>query len=348
MAPIGIAILGCGIFVQEEHLPAVEACSDVVLKAVYSRSEASAKKLLQAKSGVDIYSDDSENGLGVLLARSDIQAVIIALPITIQPEVIKKALGAGKHVLSEKPVAKDLAQARELISYKQSYPDLNWSVAENFRFQETWRHAHREITALGRVINFRSRVCWLVTPGWKYYETSWRKTPDYQGGFLLDAGVHYAASMRILLSDEKIVKVSAFTASNFEHLPPVDTISAIFKTDKGVVGSFEVSVGTTFEGWEFAVACENGSVTVRPVSEVVVLRRKPGGGFEDEIVKKFPDDKEGVGQEVAAFAKAVIAGSPDERQTPELAVGDLEIIEKMLRSGENDGAVMEINGGLTA
>jgi len=68
----------CGIFVQEEHLPAVEACSDVVLKAVYSRSKATAKKLLQTKSGVDIYSGDSEDGLDALLARSDIRAVIIA------------------------------------------------------------------------------------------------------------------------------------------------------------------------------------------------------------------------------------------------------------------------------
>ncbi|RPA93540.1 hypothetical protein L873DRAFT_1830727 [Choiromyces venosus 120613-1] len=289
MASIRIAVLGSGIFVQEEHLPAVEACSDVVLKA-----------LLQAKSRVDIYSDDSGNCLDALFARSNIQA---------------------------KPVAKDPAQARELISYK--------SVAEIFRFQEAWRHARLEVTALSRVINFRSRVCGLVSPGGKYYETSWRKTPEYQGGFLPDGGVHAIAGIRILLSNEKITKVAAFTTSNFEHFSPVDTISAIIKTDKGVVGSFDISFGTTFEGWEFAVACENGSVTVRPGDEVAVLKRKPEGGFEDEVVTKFPDDKNGVGQEVAAFAKAVITGIPDERQ------------RRNLLWGKNDGTVMEINGGLT-
>jgi predicted dehydrogenase len=53
---------------------------------------------------VALYSEDSGEGksLDDLLARSDIKAVTIALPIKNQPEYIRKALLAGKHVLSEK------------------------------------------------------------------------------------------------------------------------------------------------------------------------------------------------------------------------------------------------------
>lgn len=47
MAPIGIAILGSGIFACEEHKPAVEACKDLELKAVYSRSKRSAEGLVE-------------------------------------------------------------------------------------------------------------------------------------------------------------------------------------------------------------------------------------------------------------------------------------------------------------
>ncbi|PWW79626.1 hypothetical protein C7212DRAFT_362059 [Tuber magnatum] len=228
------------------------------------------------------------------------------------------ALEAGKRVLSEKSVAKDLAQARELIPYKKSYPGLNWCAAENFR----------------------SRVCWFITPGWKYYKTPRHKTPEYKNGFLLDGCVHHAAGIRILLSNEKIVNATPFTASNFEHLPLVGTVSTAVKTDKGIVGGFEMSLGTTFEGWEFAVACEDGS-------EVAVPRREAGGVLEDEVVKKVPNDKNRIGQGVAVFVKAILAGVPDDKQTPELAVEDLEIIRKMLRSGGNDGTVMVIDGGLT-
>jgi predicted dehydrogenase len=50
---------------------------------------------------VDIYSNDSGEGKGLddLLAREDIHAVDVVLPITHQAEIIKKALKAGKHVV---------------------------------------------------------------------------------------------------------------------------------------------------------------------------------------------------------------------------------------------------------
>lgn len=47
MAPIGIAIIGAGIFAREEHKPAVDACKDLELKAIYSRSKGSAEGLLE-------------------------------------------------------------------------------------------------------------------------------------------------------------------------------------------------------------------------------------------------------------------------------------------------------------
>jgi homoserine dehydrogenase len=84
-----------------DHLPAIRAAGTYDIKAVYSRSKKSAETLITDGS-VDIYSDDSGPGKGLedLLARKDIQAVDVVLPISHQPEVIKKALKAGKHVVS--------------------------------------------------------------------------------------------------------------------------------------------------------------------------------------------------------------------------------------------------------
>jgi len=60
--------------------PAVEASKDLTLKAIYSRSLHSATSLATDDSKVDLYSDDSGSGKSYadLLARSDVQAVIIA------------------------------------------------------------------------------------------------------------------------------------------------------------------------------------------------------------------------------------------------------------------------------
>jgi predicted dehydrogenase len=77
---VGIAIIGSGIFVKEEHLPAIQAVPDLLsLKAIYSRSIKSAKTTAENLSGVDLYSDDSDGKtFEDLLKRDDIKGVIIA------------------------------------------------------------------------------------------------------------------------------------------------------------------------------------------------------------------------------------------------------------------------------
>ena len=164
----------------------------MTLKAIWSRSLKSAKTLEANEKEVELYSEDSEAGktLDDLLRRSDISAIIIALPILNQPEYIRKALLAGKHVLSEKPIAENLADARKLIDWyrKEIAPSkITWAVAENQRYLNDFHQAAEEIAKSGRILGFRVRVEFLVDGG-KYYETEWRKVPTHQGGFLLDAG----------------------------------------------------------------------------------------------------------------------------------------------------------------
>ena len=154
--------------------PAVEAAKDLELKAVYSRSLKSAKTLETDDSKVDLYSDDSGPGksLDDLLARSDIHAVILALPIMVQPDTIRKALLAGKHVLSEKPIAENVKDAEELIKWYRSSIDkkVTWSIAENFRYLNSFNHARKAIQGKGKLLNFRCRVQGFVEGG-KYFET---------------------------------------------------------------------------------------------------------------------------------------------------------------------------------
>lgn len=87
--PIGIAFVGAGLFPKKAYLPAlVELPSSLFsLKAVYSRSEQSAASLAHsaendlAVKDVSVYFD-GQGGLDAVLERQDIQAVIVALPIT--------------------------------------------------------------------------------------------------------------------------------------------------------------------------------------------------------------------------------------------------------------------------
>jgi predicted dehydrogenase len=155
--------------------PAIQAAETLTLKAVYSRSLKSAKSLAEDASSVDLYSDDSGAGksLDDLLGRSDIQAVTIALPIPNQPEYVRKALLAGKHVLSEKPIAENMKDAVELLQWYRKEIDSDkvfWGVAENYRFLNSFNQAAERRKEMGRILGFKVEQ-YSMLEGGKYYET---------------------------------------------------------------------------------------------------------------------------------------------------------------------------------
>ncbi|KAM3552693.1 hypothetical protein ARSEF4850_007269 [Beauveria asiatica] len=382
MAPIGIAIIGSGIFVKEQHIPAILQCELLSLKSIFSRSlrsaSAAAAALPPSASPPDLYAEDAGPGraLADVLARDDITAVIVALPIPAQPAFVRAALAAGKHVLAEKPIAPDVAAARALIAYSKSdavtrsggggaeaaaavTPTL--SIAENQRFFPRFTFALQEAAAaaaddddagrdLGRVTHFSVRVSDMVGTDGKYYKTAWRQAPSYQGGFLLDGGVHLAAGARMLLllatnaglgrtdasssssvrAESRPARVSARTALVRSHLPPVDSVAALVTTRGGATGTYQHSVGSTISAYEFEVAYEHGSVRVREGTVTVRV-----GGRQP--VRRTFERASGVPEEVAAWAAGLRDGRPDPAQEPEEALADLEFVEKMIQSGEQDG-----------
>ncbi len=153
-----------------------------------------------------------------------------------------------------------------------------------------------------------------------YIETEWRKSPTHQGGFLLDGGVHFTAGLRFLLgSANAITHLSSFTAQLQKHLPPVDTVDATLMTKTGITGTFSVSFGTTMTGSEWTIACEGGSVSVSRSAVTTNIN-----GSEEK--KDIKDERTGVPPEVRHWGEAIASGEQNERQKPEEALADLELV----------------------
>ncbi|KAF8607265.1 oxidoreductase family protein [Ceratobasidium sp. AG-I] len=353
--PVGIAMLGAGIFAKDAHLPALAALGSekVVLKAVYSRSKSSAstlaefaKERLGAAEAIPVYSDDGsqEGGLDTLLSRSDIQAVIVVLPLTQQPEIVIRALAAGKNVLSEKPVAKDVKTGLSLIEKweKEFKPKgLIWRVAENFEVEPGLVEAARKIKAgaVGTVRSFNYSIINTTDKSSKWYNTPWRTVPDYQGGFLLDGGVHHAAALRVILPFSLGTStVSGIASLTRDYLKPHDTIQAVIQSETTLKqdvypphGIFELSFSAPpgYSRNVLTVTGTDGNLTL------TITTKAPKEG--DEILAKAsPFSKKGENGEqlVPHYRVSIISGDDGSK------VEEVDII--------SSGVVAEIEGFINA
>lgn len=202
----------------------------------------------------------------------------------------------------------------------------------------SFTYGAEQIGQLGRILSFRVRIAFFAAEDNKYVQTSWRNKPEYQGGMILDAGVHFAAGLRQLVAGggEKMKSISAYTTQLQPHLPPTDSFNAVVQLTNGAAGTFSIMMGTTDKGSEYVVACEKGVVRVSR-GKVEVTREG-----EDVEETEFKDEGNGVKAEINAWAESLERGSPNESQSPEEALKDLEIIEGGLRSGGLGGAAVKL------
>ncbi|PIG89930.1 oxidoreductase [Aspergillus arachidicola] len=352
---IGVAVLGAGIFAKTEHLPAIKSCPSLSLKAVYSRSQTSAERFA-ATAGEDIeaYFESpsvQSKSLDDLLQRQDIVAVIIAVAITAAPDLIQKALAAGKHVLSEKPIAPDVETAQRLMDYhhQQTKGGVLWGVGENFRFWDSVQKAARILTEMGGSLVTFSMTAYSFTDSKNpFYHSDWRQKPTFQGGYLLDGGVHFAAVVRTLLAalGQRVEVVSAYTTSLQEELPPLDTVHAILRTNKGRSGTYTASVGIQAKrAIEFEIVTDKGYVIYRPFQMEILIKQDEGGRWEER--SEPAPLMWGVKEEIAAFAASISTGRLDSRLSTTEALEDLKIVEAMLRSGDAQALPVDITKGTT-
>ena len=125
----GIGIVGCGQIVRNAHLPAyAQYGCDVV--GVYDVRPA-------ATTGLGQRVFDS---LDELLGDPRVEIVDIATHPDVRVELIRREIESGKHVLAQKPLAKDLAAARAVVEEAER-AGVTLAVNQNARWAPPWRIA---------------------------------------------------------------------------------------------------------------------------------------------------------------------------------------------------------------
>lgn len=321
MTPLRIALLGAGTFVRDAHLPALQQLRDQFeIVAVFSRTRQTAEALAaRIDPRPDVYTS-----MGDVLAREDVDAVDIVLPIEQLAAAVDMALAAGKHIISEKPITPTVEEGKKLLSVYSHHQSQVWMVAENWRYEAAFIRAAEVLPDIGRPLLCHWALHLGVLPGAKYYITEWRRSGTFPGGFLMDGGVHHVAAMRLVVGE--IGHVSALTAQMRPDLPPADTLTASLQFDSGLIGSYSVTYANIAPvPSHLTVVGENGALQVnRDFLQVSVN----GQSRQDSLAPS-----QGVTDELAAFARAVTEGKAH-RNSPQQALQDVAVVEAMLRSAE--------------
>jgi predicted dehydrogenase len=200
---IGMGLIGPG-FIAPHHIDAVRRLGDVDVVAIAGSSVASAEQKARQYGVGRFYGDYKD-----LIADPQIQVIHNTTPSHLHFPVSMAALEAGKHVISDKPLALDPAQCRKLRDAAVAAGVVN-AVTFNYRGNPLVQQARAMIAKdeIGRVVFIHGHYL----QDWMTSDTvySWRSDPEKGGvsSALADIGSHWC-DLAEHTSGQRIVAVLA-------------------------------------------------------------------------------------------------------------------------------------------
>jgi len=226
---IKLGIIGFG-FMGHEHAAMMQTIDEIALKAVCDICD---EQLADAPEGVETYKDASE-----MLAKADMNTVIIAVPNPLHLEMVKKCAAAGKNIICEKPAAMTVAQFDEMVTVtKEAGVHLTVHQQRRFDVDYTTMKAVYDQKLLGDVYLIKSQLY-----GFNGNMHDWHVYPEMGGGMLYDWGVHLIDQI-VQMVDSKIVSVYA-DMKNVINANVDDYFKIIFEFENKVTA--EIELGTYY------------------------------------------------------------------------------------------------------
>jgi predicted dehydrogenase len=186
MGRIRTAVVGTG-FMGRVHLEALRRVENVDVAWVAGTSR---DKALAAGRGYDVA--NATGDWREVIADPSVQAVHITTPNNSHVPIARAAFAAGKHVLCEKPLAMNVAEARELVALQQQ-KGLRGGLCHNLRYYPMVQQMRRmrEEGAFGEILVVQGTYSqdWML----KESDWNWRADPAVSGAsrVMADIGSHF-------------------------------------------------------------------------------------------------------------------------------------------------------------
>lgn len=343
MKPVKTAVIGCGAIsdIYLTNMTSKYATLDVVACCASHRENAEKKA---AQYGIRAASTDE------ILLDPEVELVVVLTPAPSHYELVKKALMAGKHVYTEKPIATENRQAQELLALAKEKGLLLGAAPETFMGSavQTARKALDE-GLIGEVTSFHvvaNRDLTVLASLFKFL-----RQPG--GGICYDYGVYYLTALVSLLGPVESVFARVGNHSRVRRNAIPDSpefgqeyiydneaqVNAILTTKSGVAGTFSLNGDSA--------AVDQGDFTVHGTKGI--LRLGDANQFGGEIafmpddffhaawqtlepVSELADNCRGLG--VADMARCIREGGKPQ-VSAEMPCHVLDIVEKIMESGRS-------------
>ncbi len=205
-----IGLIGCGA-ITRDHLTAYQAAGYRVTALCDINRQAAVARQRAYYPEAQIYTDYRQ-----LLAEPDIEVVDVATHPDVRAEIVRDALLADKHVLSQKPFVVDLAVGRELVELA-AQRQLQLAVNQNGRWAPHFSYLRQAIAAgwIGEVLSVHMGVHW---------NHSWIGGTEFENIrhlILYDFAIHWFDMLTCFLGSREPTSVFAtFTRSSVQQVRP--------------------------------------------------------------------------------------------------------------------------------
>ena len=254
-APLRIALVGCGR-ISRNHLESIASVEGLELVAV-ADSDLPRAQAVGESHGVPAFASLEE-----MLAAVPSDIVSICTPSGLHPQHGITAAKAGRHMLTEKPMAISLAAADELVHACDAAKVQLFVVKQN-RLNPPIQLLKRAVEKgrFGRIYMANVTVRW--TRPQEYYDAEpWRGTWEFDGGALMNQASHYVDLLQWIVGP--VESVMAKTATQARRIEAEDSGVAVLKFRSGALGVIEVNVLTWPRNLEGSITIlgEKGSVKI--------------------------------------------------------------------------------------
>ncbi len=302
MTKIRWGLIGASTIAKEWVIPAIRAAGGETVVVMSSDAGRAAD---YAKANEVPHATTS---LAEVFAGVD--AVYISTTNELHKEQTLAAAKAGKHVLCEKPLAMNLADAREMVAACKA-AGVVMGTNHHLRNASSHRTMREAIIAgkIGKPLFARVFHAVYLPPhlqGWRI------NNPGAGAGVVADITVHDADTLRFVLNDEP-VEVTAFTQQGGMGARGIeDGVMGVVRFKSGVLAQFHDAFTTKFAETGFEVHGTLGSLiaknvmTQRPIGEVI-LRTSAGDekltldfdNLYERAIRAFQDAVHGKGAPAA-------------------------------------------------